>query len=183
MRRLQFAYVDEVRVEDVFEVKQSSAVVVAYMKSYFYKMFGGTALKDISSLFMHSRSMTTDYTINAPDWWKRSMMMSLYKQVECGAECVPREFVQGVGDDAGKMSRVKGYVLQHQEAMNACWVCAGIMRGWEVYNTLDELKPVFDIEAQKMAEMVVEFLFISKLRVLAPGMNESSSTPSYIARM
>jgi hypothetical protein len=177
MRRVQFAYVDAPKTGGGkrFTVKQDRAFIYRKMDEIYERRFGPGFKKGYRALVLYSRRFTGDSSIQPPKKWVEEMMESLYAAVQNGEEDVPKEFSLAVMDSVrvdiiGK--KVESFVDHHQGAISAAWEVAGVIRGWEVHNKLVDFAPVYDERQLEFAVMIARFLFVSKLRVFAPGADE-----------
>jgi len=187
LRRLQFAYVamPEAGCGKRFRTKVDAGEVEKHVKALMYARFGRNALRGISALYMFSRKFTMDSSYSAPEHWIEQMMEYLYFGYENGEEWVPKEFAIGMDNAQNERlkKKVSEFIDHHQPALNACWVCAGVVRGWEVHDSMEVFEPCFDLRQQEMAEGVARYLFESKLKVLSPGVEDSIREVSNIERV
>jgi hypothetical protein len=155
-----------------------------WMIAYFIDEFGKDAIRGIEMLYVFSRRLCEQQMMDVPDEWISEMMNKLYGEVVGGVHPELNAYAPGIvgGEtnidglghvrDTVKCHKVREFLSHHQIPMRACWIAAAIIRGWEIYDTIDDLQSVFDDRQRQMAEDVVRYLFVSKLRVLSPGMSD-----------
>lgn len=160
-KRIQIGYAE--RSSDIFdEVSVNAKLAKDKQKEYFYKRFGKNALKDICSLYMYSRKFTENPKNVAPRWWIISMRWWLLH--------VANDFINEQYPDVQK--KLADIVRLQHDCVEACWISAAVIRGWEVHDSLDKLDLVFDFKQQKMAEDLASYFLISRLKVLWKGIEK-----------
>jgi hypothetical protein len=134
---------------------------------------------------MYSRKFSNDSANDAPSAWIMELSKKMYEMVKNGDPKIPSEFGSSRMDkDFQKKihDKCKDLIKFQSACMRACWVSAAIIRGWEVYDSLAELQPVYDDKQKQMAEEVAMYFFISRLKVFEPGVKDMLTTPTNINR-
>jgi chromosome condensin MukBEF complex kleisin-like MukF subunit len=88
-------------------------------------------------------------------------------------ETTRKEFDRYLGD----------FIRFQKNTFTPCYISAAIIRGWEVYDSIDTLQPVFDERQEKMAEELVKLFAKCKLRIFAKGIEEHVLSGSGISRV
>jgi hypothetical protein len=186
-RRFQIIYAARDNVDEDDDV--NSELARRNMNSKFCTKFGRTALRDMKSLYLYSRRFTEDVSLEAPVEWKKKMRELLQNVLptEWMADSfMPNWFGAGKYDETTRkeFDRYLGDFIRFQKnTFTPCYISAAIIRGWEVYDSIDTLQPVFDERQEKMAEKLVKLFAKCKLRIFAKGIEEHVLSGSGISRV
>jgi hypothetical protein len=186
MRRFQFGYIDKMfNEDDEFIVQKDVIQVEREMTREWYRRFGKNVKQGISALFMYSRKFSNDPNLSAPTMWVQEYSKKLFEMVKVSDVRVPAKWRSSSPDaefDRKILEKVRELIKYQQGCLSACWISAAIIRGWEVHDSLEVLEPVFDDKQKQMAEDVALYLFISRLRVFEPGVQDIVGSMSNVGR-
>jgi hypothetical protein len=174
-RRIQFGIVWR-NIDENTEVGVGRADL--RMTEYLKHKFGKHALRDIRSLYLYSRKFTRDHEFEAPIEWRKKVRQNVLLIVRAGKLIDPdlpdwfdaakdRQTIDQFGKVIDDIFNVQ------KDVYTSCYVSAAVMRGWEVYNSVVDLKPVEDVRQQEMAEQLFTYFFICKLKILRAGIEDS----------
>jgi len=169
MRRIQIGYAERENTR----VDEDVNPLLAKRKqmSMFYRLFGREVKKAMQALYLYSRRFTEDMSLEAPKEWKARVRELIVSEASIGVIGYPRWLM---GDDVKMKRKFMQFIDLHLKGLlTPCYVSAAVMRGWEVYSSIEELRPVFDEEQSLMAEGLVLFFLKSKLKILAPGIEQA----------
>lgn len=175
-RRVQFLIVDR-KIDLSKEVNSNLSKEI--MTNLFKSKFGASALKDIRALYLYSRRFSENIHFEAPPQWRVQVRANIVSMLSNNLKLVypdaPDWFSNSSYDQItrDKFAAVIDDMLNAQkDNYTACYVSAAIIRGWEVYDNIDDLKPHVDERQEEMAERMFKKFFFCKLFILAGGIQE-----------
>jgi len=137
--------------------------------------YGG--IESVKALMLLSRRICQRENKNADEKWVESMRNKLKAEVDT-YKLFPEINVlfDLTRDDNHKLllsEEMKEHIdIDMVDAMQAAWLSAAAMRGWEVYNSYEDYKMVYDDRQKLIAELVIREIFKGRLKLLFPGIVE-----------
>jgi hypothetical protein len=178
-RRWGFLYMDRQK-GDVSYLSTNQACNM--MKKRFLK-YGG--VESIKSLMLLSRRKCNDWSDNAEEEWVRLLKDRLKSEVDTCSMFPDLSVISSIQDvDLKVLTQEEGKVHieeDMEDVIQAAWLAAAAMRGWEVHRDFEKYDLVIDDRQKDLAELIVRELFRGKLKLLFPGiikwLNDSLGVP------
>lgn len=179
-RRVNFCVAEREGVQDVDSDASTSASIYKYMGALFSRFAGeGRSGEDnIRSLVLFSRRMALasgKAGVGASKEWRKKVRQMLVDEAKMGVPGYPDWLTnpQYEQDRPRLAGVIENLSVLMRKRINACYVFAAIVRGWEVYDSIRELQPVIDERQEQMAIELARYYMVCDLKYLRSGIEQS----------
>ena len=133
--------------------------------------FGG--IDAVRSLLLLSRKKCDDEKNNADVAWVNDLRNRLKSEADNCNFLPTLSFISSISDleiRARMITELKEHIdFDMPDAIQAAWLSAAAMRGWELCKTFESFKLCYDDEQKKLAEMIVRELMLGRVKLLFKG--------------